>query len=205
MVNFDRICLQLKTSRFQDNLDVIFGFHESKHISRGVFKTRGYFKPNLSKKMQYLASPPPHSYIINFSFFKNVIKSESLGVRGYYFQDFHISMTPITGKNFKKIHEVRVTCPGLFNMELPIDAFFPLSNRCCDHCKNVFYSFSQQQLSGKHIPSFKIMQPRVKQINITEENLSQSCILCLLLRRKTLASRSKCIKHFFLLVSSLFA
>ena len=37
----------------------------------------------------------------------------------------------------------------------------------------------------------------VKQINITEENLSQSCILCQLLRTKTLASGSKCIKHFF--------
>ena len=107
-----------------------------------------FLRPEVILSQTYLRKcsiwrpPPPHSHIINFSFFKNVIKSESLGVRGYYFQDFHISMTPITGKNFKKIHEVRVTCPGLFNMELPIDAFFPLSNRCCDHCKNVFYSFS---------------------------------------------------------------
>ena len=38
----------------------------------------------------------------------------------------------------------------------------------------------------------------VEQIKITEENLSQSCILCQLLRAKTIASRSKCIKHFFL-------
>ena len=38
----------------------------------------------------------------------------------------------------------------------------------------------------------------VKQTKITEENLSQSCILCQLLRTKTLASRSKCIKYFFL-------
>ena len=38
----------------------------------------------------------------------------------------------------------------------------------------------------------------VKQIKITEENLSQSCILCQLLRTKTLASGSKCIKHFIL-------
>ena len=37
----------------------------------------------------------------------------------------------------------------------------------------------------------------VKQIKITEENLSQSCVLCQLLRTKTLASGSKCIKHFF--------
>ena len=53
----------------------------------------------------------------------------------------------------------------------------------------------------------KIMQPIspnynwenwVKQIKITEENLSQSFILCQLLRTKTLASGSKCIKHFLL-------
>ena len=53
----------------------------------------------------------------------------------------------------------------------------------------------------------KIMQPispnynwenGVKQIKITEENLSQSCILCQLLRTKTLGSGSKCIKHFSL-------
>ena len=36
----------------------------------------------------------------------------------------------------------------------------------------------------------------VKQIKITEKNLSQSCILCQLLRSKTLASGSACIKHF---------
>ena len=52
----------------------------------------------------------------------------------------------------------------------------------------------------------KIMQPislnynwenGVKQIKITEEKLSQSCILCQLLKTKTLASGSKCIKYFF--------
>ena len=52
----------------------------------------------------------------------------------------------------------------------------------------------------------KIMQPvnpnynwenEVKQIKNTEENLSQSCILCQLLRTKTLAPGSWCIKHFF--------
>ena len=35
-------------------------------------------------------------------------------------------MIPTTGKTFKKIHEVRVTCPGWFNMELPDEAFFLL-------------------------------------------------------------------------------
>ena len=37
----------------------------------------------------------------------------------------------------------------------------------------------------------------VKQIKITEENLSQSCILCQSLRTKTLASGSNYIKQFF--------
>ena len=38
----------------------------------------------------------------------------------------------------------------------------------------------------------------VIQIKITEENLSQSCILCQLLRTKTLASGSKCIKDVWI-------
>ena len=42
----------------------------------------------------------------------------------------------------KKIHDIRVTCPGWFNMDLPNEAFFPLSNRCYDHFKSVFYPFS---------------------------------------------------------------
>ena len=36
---------------------------------------------------------------MNLSFFKNTIKSEPLGVRGKYFQNFHISMVPSTGKS----------------------------------------------------------------------------------------------------------
>ena len=91
-----------------------------------------------------------------------------------------------------------MTWPGWFNMELPNEAFVPLRNHCYDQCKNVClrvtYSF------------IKIMQPisanynwenGVKQIKITEENLSRSYILCQSLRIKTLASGSKCIKHFF--------
>ena len=35
-------------------------------------------------------------------------------------------------------------------------------------------------------------------MQITEENLSQSCVLCQLLGTKTLASGSKFIKHFSL-------
>ena len=57
--------------------------------------------------------------------------------------------------------------------------------------------------------SIKIMQPinphynsenGVKQIKITEGNLSQSPILCQLLRTKTLASRSNPMKHFFIVI-----
>ena len=56
----------------------------------------------------------------------------------------------------------------------------------------------------QHISPNYSWENAVKQIKITKENLSQSCILCQLLRTKTLASESKCIKHFFL-CSPLFA
>ena len=38
---------------------------------------------------------------------------------------------------------------------------------------------------------------RVKQIRLLKKICHKSCILCQLLRTKTLASGSKCIKHFF--------
>ena len=78
MINFDRICRKLNTSWFGGNFDIIFEFRESKNIPRGIFKTRGYFKQKLSKKMLFLAVP----IIINLLFFKNIINSEPLGVRG---------------------------------------------------------------------------------------------------------------------------
>ena len=37
---------------------------------------------------------PPPSIIINLSFVENAINSELLGVRGYYFQDFRVSVIP---------------------------------------------------------------------------------------------------------------
>ena len=40
-------------------------------------------------------------------------------------------------------------------MELPSEEFLPFSKHCHDYGKNVFYTFSQQHLSGKHIPSLK--------------------------------------------------
>ena len=118
--------------------------------------------------MQYLAWPSLyHQFVI---FYKNVLKSEPLGVRGYCFQEFHISMIPTTGKNFKKIHAVRVTCSGWFNMELPNEDFFPISNRCYDHCKILLYPFLLQQLSGKHIPSSKSCNLLVQTITEKKES-----------------------------------
>ena len=147
-------------------------------------------------------------YITNSSFLKNTIKSEPLGVRGQYFQDFHIFMIPTTDKNFKKIYEVKVTCPGLFKMELPnSDFFFFLSaNVAIITLKMYFIYFHISSYQGNiflyqnlyiSISSNYNRENWGKQIKITEENLSQSFILCQLLRTKTLASGSKCIKHFF--------
>ena len=64
---------------FRATFDVIFEFLESNKIPRRIFKTRGYFKQKLSKKLLYLGAPP---IIINLPFFKNAINSEPLGVRG---------------------------------------------------------------------------------------------------------------------------
>ena len=91
-------------------------------------------------------------------------------------------------------------------MELPSEASFPLSNRYYDHCKKCLLSIFIAAVVREIYSFIKIMQPTspnycwengVKQIKITEENLSQSCILCQLLRTKTLVSGSKYIKHFF--------
>ena len=41
---------------------------------------------------------------------------------------------------------------GEGDMPWSSEASFSLNNRYYDHCKNVFYPFSYQQLSGKHIP-----------------------------------------------------
>ena len=58
--------------------------------------------------------------IINLWFFKTITNSELLGVSDYYFQSLHISMIPTTSKYFQKIHEVRMTSPRWFSMELPV-------------------------------------------------------------------------------------
>ena len=79
MVNFDKICLQLSTSRFQGNFDVIFKFLESRNIPRENFKTRGYFKQKLSEKNVVFGHP---SIIISLSFFKYAINFQLVGVRG---------------------------------------------------------------------------------------------------------------------------
>ena len=144
MVNFHRMFLQLNTIRLWGNSDVIFEFLESKNIPRGISNARSYFKQKLSKKMQYLAG---HSPIINFSFFKNAIKSEPLGVRDQYFQDFHISMVPTTGKSFKKIHGWHALDDLTWNYPMKHLPMI-ISNRCYDQYKKVFYPFLEQELSG---------------------------------------------------------
>ena len=44
---------------------------------------------------------------------------EPLGVSSWNFQSFHISMRPANGAKMKKFREVKVSCPGCFDMELP--------------------------------------------------------------------------------------
>ena len=113
-------------------------------LSQKTF-TGEFLRPWVILSKSYLRKrsnwPGPSSSII-FSFFENAIKSERVGVRDQYFHDFHIYMIFTIAKNLEKVHEVTVTCPGWFNMELPNEELFPLTNRCCDHCKNIFYQFS---------------------------------------------------------------
>ena len=120
-------------------------------------------------------------------------------------------MIPTTGKNLYKIQDVRVTCPGWFNIELPNEASFTLSNRYYDHCKMLLIFLAA--VLRETYSFIKTMQPispnynwenGVKQIKITEENLSQSCVLCQLLRTKTLVSGSKCIRYFFFIFITIF-
>ena len=51
--------------------------------------------------------------------FQIAISQESKGVRSWNFESFHISMIPTNGAKIKKFWEVRVSCPGWFDMELP--------------------------------------------------------------------------------------
>ena len=113
-------------------------------------------------------------------------------------------MIPITGKNFQKIHKLRVTCPGWFNMELPNETFFLLATVAMIILKNLHIFIAA--VVRETYSFIKIMEAisrnynwenGVKQIKITVENLSPSCILCQLLRTKTLVLGSRCIKHSF--------
>ena len=79
MVNFDRICLQFNTSRFQGNFDVIFEFLESKAYAREFLRSEVILSRSYLRKCSIWLGPP---HIINLSFFKNAMKSEPLGVRG---------------------------------------------------------------------------------------------------------------------------
>ena len=86
-----------------------------------------------------------------------------------------------------------MACPGWFNTEFPNEAFFLLATVAMITVKSLRIF---RAAVVREIYSFiKIMQPispnynwenGVKKIKITEENLSQSCILCQLLRAKTI-------------------
>ena len=94
--------------------------------------------------------------------------------------------------------------PWMITWNYPIKCFFLLATVAMITAKISFIHFHNRD---RETYSFiKIMQPispnnnwenGVKQIEITEENLSQSIILCQLRRTNTLASGSKCIKNIF--------
>ena len=103
--------------------------------------------------------------------------------------------------------------PWGFNQELPNynEAFFLLATVAMITVKILpifiaaivretyfFIKIMQPLLKSCNLLVQTIIENGVKQIKITEENLSQSYILCQLLRIKTIVSGSKCIKHFFL-------
>ena len=114
-------------------------------------------------------------------------------------------MIPATGKNFEKLHEVRVIYPGWFNMELPNEAFFLLATVAMITVKMSFTHFHSSSCQGNIFlhQNMQSISPNynwengVKQIRLLKKICHKSCILCQLLRTKTLASGSKCIKHFF--------
>ena len=62
----------------------------------------------LRKCSIWLPPSPSPPCIFNLSFFQNGTKSDPVRC----FHDFLIPMIPTTGKNFRKIHEVRVICLG---------------------------------------------------------------------------------------------
>ena len=90
-----------------------------------------------------------------------------------------------------------MTCPGWFNMELCDEAFSLLATVGMITVKILLIFIAA--VARKTYSSIKIMQAispnfnwenGVKQVKITEENSSKSCILCQLLRAKTLVSGS---------------
>ena len=61
-----------------------------------------FLRPEIILNRNYLRKCsiwPLPSIIINLPFVKNAINSEPLGVRGYYFQELHVSVIPITSKS----------------------------------------------------------------------------------------------------------
>ena len=90
------------------------------------------------------------------------------------------------------IHEVRVTCPGWFNMEFLNEASFLHRNRMTilKLCLIHFHSRSCQRNMPPISPIYN-WENEVKQVKNTEENLSQSCILSQLVREQRPSNQVK--------------
>ena len=71
---------------FRAILMSFLSFLSQKKIPRRIFKTRGYFKEKLSKKLLHLAAPSP--IIINLLLFKNAINSKCLQLEANIFRIF---------------------------------------------------------------------------------------------------------------------
>ena len=114
-------------------------------------------------------------------------------------------MIPATDKNFKKIHEVRWHALDDLSWNYRMKQIFLIATVAMITVKISYTHFHSSSCQGNIFLRLKsctllvqtITENGVQQKKITEENLSQSCILCQLLRKNTLASGSKCTKHFF--------
>ena len=100
------------------------------------------------QKCSIWSNPPPPTLSLICHFLKILKNLNCLELETNIFRIF-ISLwyLPLV-KNVKKIHHVLVTCPGWFNMELPYEEFFPLSNHCHDHCQMSLTHFHSGSCQG---------------------------------------------------------
>ena len=101
------------------------------------------------------ARPAPISH-----FLKNAIKSEPLGGRGYYIQDFHISTIPTTWWKFKKNPWSKGDMPWMiWHGITQWSIFFPLSSCCYHQCQKCLLSIFITAIVREIYFFIKIMQP----------------------------------------------